>query len=232
MHTEPIPSFDEFRAWVLAAYAPLMRSMGFVELPGRQGKGVTCFTVRLQNATTIIEVEGIHYGTAAWTKVFRASDKEETGAGLPIYRLLQLRQGLTAKQHRRRNRQGQLAEVEETAAAIIKHAGDVLLGDFSELERLAETERLLQRKRLEKRFPEKRKRRPSPRRRRAMPSNAATMPRSSSCWSRIWLTFPLHSEGGTRSRKPDPSTDRAQSALTWRSQTSRDFEARGFGKRG
>jgi len=157
MHTEPIPSFDEFRAWVLAAYAPLMRSMGFVELPGRQGKGVTCFTVRLQNATTIIEVEGIHYGTAAWTKVFRASDKEETGAGLPIYRLLQLRQGLTAKQHRRRNRQGQLAEVEETAAAIIKHAGDVLLGDFSELERLAETERLLQRKRLEKALPREEK---------------------------------------------------------------------------
>ena len=116
-----------------------------------------CFTVRLRNATTIIEVEGINYGTAAWTKVFRASDREETRAGLPIHRLLQLRQGLTTKQQWRRNRRGQLAEVEETAAAIMKHAGDVLLGDFSELERLAETERLLQRKRLEKALPSEEK---------------------------------------------------------------------------
>jgi hypothetical protein len=157
MHTEPIPSFDEFRACVLVAYAPLMRSIEFVELPWRRGMGANSFTVRIGNATTIIEVEGIHYGTAAWTRVFRASDIEETRAGLPIHRLLQLRQGLTAKRQRRRRQLGQLAEVEETAAAIIKHAEDVLLGDFSELERLAETERLLQQERLERALPREEK---------------------------------------------------------------------------
>src|SRR5262245_13044965 len=98
MNGKPIPSFDEFRECVLAAYAPVIRTMGFVELPRRQVVDVNRFTVRIGNATTIIEVEGIHWGTAAWTKVFRASDSEASRQGLPIEKLLKLRQGLDAKQ--------------------------------------------------------------------------------------------------------------------------------------
>jgi hypothetical protein len=39
MSGKPIPSFDEFRECVLAAYAPLVRTMGFVELPRRKNEG-------------------------------------------------------------------------------------------------------------------------------------------------------------------------------------------------
>jgi hypothetical protein len=162
MHGKPLPTLDEFRACVLAAYAALFRSMGFVELPPRQGKGVNSFSVRIGNATTIIEVEGIHWGMGAWTRVFRAPDGEESRAGLPIHRLLQLRQGLTVKQveraqQRRRRKPDQLTDIEEMATAIIGHARDVLMGEFSELERIAEAERLLERERLEQALPREQK---------------------------------------------------------------------------
>lgn len=158
MNGKPIPAFDEFRKCVLAAYAPLTRAMGFVELPRRQGTDVNTFTVRLGNATTIIEVEGIHWGTAAWTKVFRASDSEASRQGLPIDKLLQLRQGLTAKQvekalKRRRKQSNQLVDIKETAAAILEYARDVLMGDFSELEQIAEQQRLCDQEQLKKALP-------------------------------------------------------------------------------
>ena len=155
-----IPSFEEFRDCVLAAYAPLIRTMGFVELPRRQGMAVNRFTVRIGNATTIIEVEGIHWGTAAWTKVFRTSGG---GAGrregLPINRLLQLRRGLQVEraQKRRRKQPDQLADINETAAAILEHARDVLKGDFSELERVAEQERRFHQEQLKRALPKEQK---------------------------------------------------------------------------
>jgi len=158
MNGKTIPSFDEFRECVLAAYAPLVCTMGFVEFPRRRGTDTNRFTVRLGNATTIIEVEGIHWGTGAWTKVFRTSDSEASRQGLPIHQLLQLRQGLTKKQvekalKRRQKQSDQLAEIKETATAILEHARDVLMGDFSELERIAEQQRLFEQEQLEKALP-------------------------------------------------------------------------------
>src|SRR5262245_17103359 len=152
---KPIPSFDEFRACVLAAYTPLLRSKGFVELPRRKGEYVNKFSVRIGSAATILEVEGIHWGTAAWTKVFRASDGGDDREGLPIHKLCQLRQGLTAKQvekaqKRRQKWPDQLAEIKETAATILEHAMDVLEGDFSDLDALAERERHIREEQLAK----------------------------------------------------------------------------------
>jgi hypothetical protein len=158
MNGKPIPSFEEFRECVLAAYAPLIRTMGFVELPRRQGRDVNRFSVRIGNATTVIEVEGIHWGTAAWTKVFRTSGPRASG-GLPINRLLQLRQGLQFERasKRRRKQPDQLADATETAAAILEHARDVLMGDFSELDRIAEQERLFRQEQLKKALPKEQK---------------------------------------------------------------------------
>jgi hypothetical protein len=149
------PSFDEFRVCVLAAYAPLIGTMGFVELPPRRDKGVNRFTVRLANATTMIEVEGIHWGTAAWTKVFPATVSTVGRQGLPIDKLLRMRQASGARQvekaqKRRRKRPDQLADIKETAAAILAYARDVLMGDFSELQRIAEQQRFFEQEQLKK----------------------------------------------------------------------------------
>jgi hypothetical protein len=159
MNGKPIPSFAEFRKCVLAAYAPLICTMGFVELPRRQGRDVNRFSVRIGNATTVIEVEGIHWGTAAWTKVFRTSGPGASGGGLPINKLLQLRQGLQFERasKRRRKQPDQLADVTETAAAILEHARDVLMGDFSELDWIAEQERPFRQEQLNKALPKEQK---------------------------------------------------------------------------
>jgi hypothetical protein len=159
MNGKPIPSFEEFRECVLAAYAPLIRTMGFVELPRRQGRNLNRFSVRIGNATTTIEVEGIHWGTAAWTKVFRTSGRGASGEGLPINRLLQLRQGLQFERasKRRRKQPDQLADLTETAAAILEHARDVLMGDFSELDQIAEQDRLIRQEQLKKALPKQQK---------------------------------------------------------------------------
>jgi hypothetical protein len=111
------------------------------------------------NATTVIEVEGVHWGTAAWTKILRASDGDSSYYGLPIGKLLCVRQGLTRKQvekaqRRRRKEPDQLADINEMAAAILEHARDVLKGDFSQLEQIAEKNH---RKRLAKALPMKEK---------------------------------------------------------------------------
>jgi hypothetical protein len=126
MKGRPIPSFEEFRECVLAAYAPLIRTMGFVELPRRQGRDVNRFSVRIGNATTIIEVEGIHWGTAAWTKVFRTSGRAASGEGLPINRLLQLRRGLRSEraQKRRRKQPDQLGRMSPRRRCSV-HGEDV-----------------------------------------------------------------------------------------------------------
>jgi hypothetical protein len=151
MSPTAVPSLDEFRQCVLAAYAPIMREMGFVELRPRHGKNRNHFAVCIGNATTVIEVEGIHWGTAAWTKIFRAPEIDGDPYGLPIHKLLQLRQReCPGKRKRRRRSAGQLAEIRETAAAILAHARDVLEGDFSKLEEIAEGERRLRQQQIER----------------------------------------------------------------------------------
>jgi hypothetical protein len=157
MSGKAIPSFVEFRRCVLAAYAPAIRDMGFAELRQPRG-GANEFAVRLGNATTTIEVEGINWGTAAWTKVFRASDAGVVHDAPPIDKLLQLRQGLSAKEvervrKRRRKQLDQLADVRDAATAILEYARDVLLGDFSQLDEIAEQERHLRHEKLKKALP-------------------------------------------------------------------------------
>ena len=140
------PSFDEFRACVLDSYATVMRDKGYVELEPRKGEFVNEFSMRIGNGVTVIEVEGINWGMHSWTKVFRASESAGDAYGLPIGKLLDKRQGLSAKQVRKRQnlqvkRADQLAEIRETAQAIIEHADDVLSGDFTALDQIAEQER-------------------------------------------------------------------------------------------
>lgn len=146
--TDLAPSFDKFRACVLDAYAPIMRDMGFVELDPRRGEQVNKFAVRIGNGKVVIEVEGINYGFAAWTKLFRASASDDDRYGLPIKELLRRRQGVGARETRRqrkRRRQSpdQLGDIRNAAEAIFEHAKDVLEGDFSALDEIVEQERLL-----------------------------------------------------------------------------------------
>jgi hypothetical protein len=121
--------------------------MAFVELMHSREK-YNEFTVRIGNGTTVIEVEGIHCGRAAWTKVFRATDADDDPYGLPINQLLHKRQGKDVESTRRRQRRlrkssDQLRDIRNTAEAILKHAKDVLSGDFSALDEIVERERLL-----------------------------------------------------------------------------------------
>ena len=51
---------------ILDAYRSLLTNRGFQELPRRPGDFVDEFSVRIGNDTTVIEIEGIHYGMAAW----------------------------------------------------------------------------------------------------------------------------------------------------------------------
>jgi hypothetical protein len=156
--TKLAPSFDEFRACVLAAYALIIRDLGFVELPPRQGEHLNKFAVRIGNGMAVIEVEGIGYGTAASTKIFRASDAEDNRYGLPIGALLRQRQGLDAKETRKRQTRrsklpDQLGDIRDSAAAILEHARDVLAGDFTALDQIVARERLMREERQAKALP-------------------------------------------------------------------------------
>jgi hypothetical protein len=125
-----------------------MRDMGFVELDPRRGEQVNEFAVRIGNGKAVIEVEGINYGFAAWTKLFRASAADDDRYGLPINELLRRRQGAgvreaTKQRKRRRQSPDQLGDIRNAAEAIFEHAKDVLEGDFSALDEIVEEERVL-----------------------------------------------------------------------------------------
>jgi hypothetical protein len=148
----------EFRRWVLEAYRPLLDSGCLVELPRPDDAERNAFSVRLGNTTTVIEVQGINYGAAAWTKVLRACDADSDYYGFPIYQLLADRNpGRRAA--RKKRPAGQHADIFRDAADIIEHAQDVLQGDFTALETIVE-----QRNREEK---ERLARAPSPQQRKA-----------------------------------------------------------------
>lgn len=130
-------ALTQFRQCVLEAYRPLLHGKGFVEvqprLPGNE------FTVALTNSSTIVQVQGIHYGAAAHLSVYRRDDTTGDRSELPIYELLSQRLGSSSI--RRRNISTQEDEIREDAANLLAHAPDVLAGDFTELERLAERRR-------------------------------------------------------------------------------------------
>ena len=135
-----------------------MRDLGFREVEPRKGRHANKFTIRIGNPTTVIEVEGIHWGSAAWTKIFRASDAEDGYYGLPISKLVRLRQGLTENARKRlRKSSGQLSDIDNMACAIIEHAMDVLMGDFSALDAIVEQERILHQEQLAKALPKEQK---------------------------------------------------------------------------
>jgi hypothetical protein len=153
-----VPSLEEFRASVLAAYAPIMRGLGFREVEPPKARHANKFTIRIGNPTTVIEVEGIHWGSAAFTKIFRASDADDSYYGLPIYKLVRLRQGTTENAAKRlRKSPDQLRDIDNMARAIIEHAMDVLRGDFSALEEIVEQERILHEEQLAKALPKEQK---------------------------------------------------------------------------
>lgn len=154
---EKIPSYDEFRACVLESYRPLFENCGFKELPKRPGEFVNEFSVRIGNSTTVIEIEGIHYGLAAWTKIFRTADADTDSYGLPIHQLLTLR---VARRKKPRQLEDQLADIRRDAADILQHAKDVLSGDFAALDDLVAKRQQLD--------AERRARAPSPEQRAAL----------------------------------------------------------------
>ena len=136
----------EFRAWVLEAYRPLLEHQGFVELARRSDPYANEFAVRIGNSTTVIEVQGIHWGADAMTLVFRSHDADTDRYGLPIGELLAMRRaGDTPKN---RSAQGQHAQILAAAANIIRYAQDVLSGDFAALDAIVEQNLRLQEERL------------------------------------------------------------------------------------
>jgi len=136
---------EEFRATVLEAYRHLLEHEGFSELPAPPGPSTNPFTTRIGNSTTVIEVEGIHYGTSAWTKIFRANCSDSDQYGLPIRALLATRAPRPAKVRRP---DGQRAQILQDAADIIEYAKDVLSGDFIALDGIANQQRRLEQERI------------------------------------------------------------------------------------
>ena len=128
-------SLQQFKECVLDAYAQLLEEEGYRELPDREGRFVNPYSIRIGNSTTVIEVEGIHYGAGAWTKVFRAGEADSNADSLPVFDLINERSPLP-KMKKNKERTGQLAEIREDAARIMAHASDVLAGDFSAIERV------------------------------------------------------------------------------------------------
>lgn len=131
------PSYEQFRKCVLESYQEAIEDFGFQEIPRSSGKFTNEYMVRLTNETTLIEVEGIHYGFGAWAKLYKAVPKTESNSFLPTNRLLSSRMG-TIRSVKRKEPVGQLREVQEDAEAILKHARDVLEGDFTAIDLVAE----------------------------------------------------------------------------------------------
>jgi len=135
----------EFKQCVLESYRPLLEEHEFQELPKRKGESVNPYSVRIGNRTTVIEVEGIHYGSAAWTKLFRTSDADSDYYGLPIRRLLDERAPITNK--KRSKQISQLDQIREDAARILANAADIIAGDFSAIDALVERQNKIEEER-------------------------------------------------------------------------------------
>jgi len=155
-------AIQEFRACVLDAYGPLLEHAAFREMPKRAGDFVNEYSVRIVNSTTVIEVEGIHYGKAAWLKIFRAAEADSDHYGLPIGQLLALR---ISRRKKPSKLQGQLAQIRQDAADFMQYAQDIVAGDFSALDDLIKVQNQLDE--------ERRARMPSPAQRAANAACAA-----------------------------------------------------------
>lgn len=154
---------QEFRACVLGAYGPLLEHGDFRELPGRSVDQANEFSVRIGNSTTVIEIEGIHYGKAAWLKVFRATEADADYYGLPIGKLLTARsEGRNVNAHAQKS---QLEQIRQDAEDILQYAQDILSGDFSALDDLVKVQKKLDE--------ERRAKMPSPAQRAADAASAA-----------------------------------------------------------
>jgi len=156
-------AIQEFRACVLDAYRPLLEHAAFREMPKRSVDYVNDYSVRIGNSTTVIEIEGIHYGKAAWLKLFRATEADADHYGLPIGQLLALR--ISRRKVKGSKLEGQLAQIRQDAEDILQYAQDVLAGDFSALDDLVKVQNQLDE--------ERRARMPSPAQRAADAACAA-----------------------------------------------------------
>jgi len=134
-------AIQEFRACALDAYRPLLERGEFRELPGRSGDHANEFSVRIGSSTTVIEIEGIHYGKAAWLKIFRATEADVDHYGLPIGKLLTLRSD--GGNVNARAPISQLQQIRRDAEAMLLYAQDVLSGDFSALDDLVKVQKQL-----------------------------------------------------------------------------------------
>lgn len=105
---------------MLDSYRQLLENNDFHELPSRSGDFVNPYTVRIGNRTTVIEVEGIHWGSAAWTKIFRTGDADSDRYGLPINHLLDERDPTSSK--KRMKELSQIEQIREDAARMIARA--------------------------------------------------------------------------------------------------------------
>jgi hypothetical protein len=170
--TSKTDAVDEFRTWVLEAYRPLLEQ-GFAETAPRSAVHANPFSVRIANSTTVIEVEGVHYGAAAWTKLFRRPDVDLDQYGLPIGELLAMR--VLERMSKKHAAEGQRAQLFRDAADLFQHAQDVLSGDFSALDAISQKQAQLEQ--------ERRARAPTPQQRAA---NIA-------CCSRSLVSAPVRS---------------------------------------
>ena len=118
-----LPTFDEFRQCVFKKYDAIISSYSFVEHPLPDREFINKFQVRLANPTTLIIIEGINYGMAAWTRVCKFPQPPEKDNDLPIWRYISERRGESwppRRTSKKRKEFGQLEQIEEQAKKLRK----------------------------------------------------------------------------------------------------------------
>ena len=126
------PSLEEFFVQAEKAFRFLEDEYGCVKQSSAASLHPNPFAVRYENALTAVVVEGVNWGSAAIVSVGRKGGRPGTSFELvPLWTLARLEaegneNALTVE--------GQVAQLQASAAALPRLAGPALQGDFSAIE--------------------------------------------------------------------------------------------------
>jgi hypothetical protein len=116
----PIPTLEEFVAAVDAACAFLISDYGFERLATPREHNP--YSVRFRTGDREVDVYGETYGKTATCDLMRGADRMDLGLLLP-------------PAERKAMRAGQLAQIEDIAEQLRRHATDFLKGDCTRFKR-------------------------------------------------------------------------------------------------
>jgi hypothetical protein len=131
MNTVDTP-LDEFFAESELAFRFLEEQYGFVKQSSAMTSHPNPFTVRYENASTAVMIEGVSWGSGAVVSVGKKEGRPGPSFELvPLWTIARLE---GAGQEEALTVQGQSAQMKASAAALPRLAGAALRGDFSVIE--------------------------------------------------------------------------------------------------